>query len=92
MSYFSFNLLNYLLSNLQLFVFIFYIFFFFQVSGANDLIIDEYLKNAQSPEDIRDQFTQMIGDLLMVVPVLKAADYHRGEFIKNEKGGSKRTA
>ncbi|XP_026782841.3 carboxylesterase 3 [Pangasianodon hypophthalmus] len=47
------------------------------VSGANDLIIDEYLKHAQSPEDIRDEFTQMIGDLFMVFPVIKMAGYHR---------------
>ncbi|KAK2848029.1 hypothetical protein Q7C36_009711 [Tachysurus vachellii] len=46
-------------------------------SGASNLIIDEYLKHAQTPEDIRDEFTHMIGDLFMVFPVLKVADYHR---------------
>ncbi|XP_053478953.1 carboxylesterase 3 [Ictalurus furcatus] len=47
------------------------------VSGANEFIIDEYLKHAQSPEAIRDEFTQMMGDLFMVFPVLKVAGYHR---------------
>ncbi|KAM9481189.1 carboxylesterase 3 isoform 1-T5 [Clarias gariepinus] len=45
--------------------------------GTNDLIIDEYLKDAQSPEDIRDAFSQVTGDLFMVFPVLKVAGYHR---------------
>ncbi|KAG7333277.1 hypothetical protein KOW79_003412 [Hemibagrus wyckioides] len=48
-----------------------------KISGANDLIIAEYLKHAQTPEEIRDEFTNMIGDLFMVFPVLKVADYHR---------------
>lgn len=52
------------------------------MSGANDLILDEYLKHAHTPEDIRDEFTHMIGDLFMVFPVLKVADYHRGEILK----------
>ncbi|KAI5623946.1 carboxylesterase 3 precursor, partial [Silurus asotus] len=47
------------------------------VSGENDLILDEYLKHAQSPEDIRDALTYMTGDRFMVLPVLKVADYHR---------------
>ncbi|XP_046720166.1 carboxylesterase 3 [Silurus meridionalis] len=47
------------------------------VSGENDLILDEYLKHAQSPEDIRDALTYMAGDRFMVLPVLKVADYHR---------------
>ncbi|XP_035381081.1 carboxylesterase 3 isoform X3 [Electrophorus electricus] len=43
----------------------------------NDLIIDEYLKNAKTPEDIRDGFTEMLGDFFMVLPVIKVAGYHR---------------
>ncbi|KAL0968210.1 hypothetical protein UPYG_G00263870 [Umbra pygmaea] len=46
-------------------------------SGANDLIADEYLKDAKTPQDIRDGFTEMLGDLFMVFPVLKVAGYHR---------------
>ncbi|KAL6479036.1 hypothetical protein MHYP_G00124690 [Metynnis hypsauchen] len=48
-----------------------------EVPGANDLIIDEYLKNAKTPEDVRDGFTEMMGDLFMVIPVIKVAGYHR---------------
>uniref|UniRef100_A0AAR2JHH3 Carboxylic ester hydrolase n=1 Tax=Pygocentrus nattereri TaxID=42514 RepID=A0AAR2JHH3_PYGNA len=48
-----------------------------EVSGVNDLIIDEYLKDAKTPEDVRDGFTEMMGDLFMVIPVIKVAGYHR---------------
>ncbi|XP_051918047.1 carboxylesterase 3 [Hippocampus zosterae] len=44
-------------------------------SLANDLIVDEYLKTAQTPHAIRDGFTELIGDLLMTLPVVKVADY-----------------
>ncbi|XP_015244406.1 PREDICTED: carboxylesterase 5A-like isoform X1 [Cyprinodon variegatus] len=46
------------------------------VSSANSLIADEYLKDAKSPEDIRDGLTEVIGDLLMALPVLNVAGYH----------------
>ncbi|XP_074534089.1 carboxylesterase 3 isoform X2 [Halichoeres trimaculatus] len=45
-------------------------------SAANDLIADEYLKDAKTPEEIRDRFTEIIGDLLMTLPVVKVAGYH----------------
>uniref|UniRef100_A0A3B5AKB1 Carboxylesterase type B domain-containing protein n=1 Tax=Stegastes partitus TaxID=144197 RepID=A0A3B5AKB1_9TELE len=47
-----------------------------QASSANNLIIDEYLKDAKTPEEIRDGFTEIIGDLLMTLPVVKVAGYH----------------
>ncbi|XP_065139398.1 fatty acyl-CoA hydrolase precursor, medium chain-like [Paramisgurnus dabryanus] len=47
------------------------------VPGANEIIIDRYLKDAKTPEDIRDAFTEMMGDVFMVIRVLKTADYHR---------------
>lgn len=50
----------------------------FQASGLNNLIADEYFKDAKTPEDIRDGFTEMLGDLFMVLPVIKVAGYHRG--------------
>ncbi|XP_076849735.1 fatty acyl-CoA hydrolase precursor, medium chain-like [Brachyhypopomus gauderio] len=53
------------------------LFFPHGVSAANDLITDEYLKNAKTPEDVRDSFTEMMGDLFMVLPVMKVAGYHR---------------
>ncbi|KAJ8335535.1 hypothetical protein SKAU_G00388770 [Synaphobranchus kaupii] len=48
-----------------------------KAKGANDLIAQEYLREAQTPEAIRDGFTEMIGDLFIVLPVIKAARYHR---------------
>ncbi|KAM4574000.1 carboxylesterase 3 isoform 1-T1 [Odontesthes bonariensis] len=46
------------------------------VSAANSLIADEYLKDAKTPEEIRDAFTEVMGDLLMTLPVVKVAGYH----------------
>jgi len=46
------------------------------VSGANQLVLAEYLKDANTPEDLRDGFTHMLGDILMVLPVIKVAGYH----------------
>ncbi|KAM4619456.1 carboxylesterase 3 isoform 2-T2 [Polymixia lowei] len=46
-------------------------------SSANPLIADEYLKDAKTPEDIRDGFTEILGDLVMTLPVIKVAGYHR---------------
>ncbi|XP_041651986.1 carboxylesterase 3 isoform X1 [Cheilinus undulatus] len=45
-------------------------------SNVNNLITDEYLKDARTPEEIRDAFTEIIGDLLMTLPVVKVAGYH----------------
>ncbi|XP_029008498.1 carboxylesterase 3 [Betta splendens] len=45
-------------------------------SHANSIIADEYLKDAKTPEEIRDGFTEIIGDLLMALPVIKVAGYH----------------
>ncbi|KAJ7997747.1 hypothetical protein DPEC_G00215330 [Dallia pectoralis] len=46
-------------------------------SGVNNIVADEYLKDAKNPQDIRDGFTEMLGDMLLVVPVMKVAGYHR---------------
>ncbi|KAK2841746.1 hypothetical protein Q5P01_011946 [Channa striata] len=45
-------------------------------SLANSIIADEYLRQARTPEEIRDTFTEIIGDLLMTLPVVKVAGYH----------------
>ncbi|CAK6966374.1 carboxylesterase 3 [Scomber scombrus] len=45
-------------------------------SSANVLIADEYLKDAKTPEEIRDGFTEIMGDLLMTLSVVKVAGYH----------------
>lgn len=52
--------------------------FLFQAFSTNGLITDEYLKKAQTPEEIRDAFTEVIGDILMTFPVIKVARYHSG--------------
>ena len=52
----------------------------FQAAAANDLIADEYLKDAKTPEDIRDGFTEIMGDMLMTLPVVKVANYHIGQW------------
>ncbi|XP_056272616.1 carboxylesterase 3 isoform X5 [Pseudoliparis swirei] len=46
------------------------------VSLANNLIVDEYMKDAKTPEEIRDAFTEIVGDLLMTLPVVMVAGYH----------------
>uniref|UniRef100_A0A7N6F5R1 Carboxylic ester hydrolase n=1 Tax=Anabas testudineus TaxID=64144 RepID=A0A7N6F5R1_ANATE len=51
----------------------------FNPAGAtygNSIIADEYLKDAKTPEEIRDGFTEIMGDLLMTLPVVKVAAYH----------------
>lgn len=45
-------------------------------SSVNSLIVDEYMKDAKTPEEIRDAFTEIMGDLLMTLPVVKVAGYH----------------
>uniref|UniRef100_A0A3Q0S4E3 Carboxylic ester hydrolase n=1 Tax=Amphilophus citrinellus TaxID=61819 RepID=A0A3Q0S4E3_AMPCI len=47
-----------------------------QASFANNLIVDEYLQDAKTPQEIRDGFTEIIGDLLMTLPVVRVAGYH----------------
>ncbi|NP_001070720.1 carboxylesterase 2a precursor [Danio rerio] len=46
-------------------------------SGANGIIADEYFKNAKTPEEIRDAFTELLGDIFMVIPSITVASYHR---------------
>lgn len=53
--------------------------FLFQASSINVLIADEYLKNAKTPEAIRDGFTETMGDMLMTLPVINVAGYHSGQ-------------
>lgn len=51
----------------------------FQAAFVNSIIADEYLKDAKTPEEIRDGFTEIMGDLLMTLPVVKVAGYHSGQ-------------
>ncbi|XP_071771136.1 fatty acyl-CoA hydrolase precursor, medium chain-like [Centroberyx gerrardi] len=52
-------------------------FFPSHASGGNELILEEYLQHDDSPEKIRDAFTEILGDMVLVLPVLKVAAYHR---------------
>ncbi|XP_051580089.1 carboxylesterase 5A-like [Myxocyprinus asiaticus] len=44
---------------------------------ANEIIAEKYLEDAKTPEDIRDAFTEMLGELFIVLPMIKTAAYHR---------------
>lgn len=55
------------------------LFTLFQATYGNSIIADEYLKDAKTPEEIRDGFTEIMGDLLMTLPVVKVAAYHSGQ-------------
>lgn len=43
------------------------------------MIVDEYRQHTETPEDIRDAFTEILGDMVLL-PVLKVARYHRGKY------------
>lgn len=49
-----------------------------QASLVNGLIADEYLRNASTPQEIRDAFTEIMGDLLMALPVMKVVGHLTG--------------
>ncbi|XP_063801699.1 fatty acyl-CoA hydrolase precursor, medium chain-like isoform X2 [Pseudophryne corroboree] len=40
-------------------------------------VMDEYFGGTKDPSELRDQLIDACGDVLMVIPVLKAAKYHR---------------
>ncbi|XP_030060308.1 fatty acyl-CoA hydrolase precursor, medium chain [Microcaecilia unicolor] len=42
-----------------------------------DLILDEYVGDTENPVQLRDQFLEMMGDLVIAIPVIKTAKYHR---------------
>ncbi|XDV28822.1 hypothetical protein PO909_032030 [Leuciscus waleckii] len=46
-------------------------------SGFNEFLVEEYLKDAKTPEDIRDAFTEMMGDSFIVIPSIMVASQHR---------------
>ncbi|KAM9754847.1 carboxylesterase 3 [Menidia menidia] len=48
------------------------------IPTANGLLTDEYLRGASGPEGVRDAFTELVGDLLMTLPVVEVAGYHAG--------------
>lgn len=42
--------------------------------------MDEYFKDAHTPQEMRDQFTEIVGDYWMVLPAIKEARYYLGRY------------
>ncbi|XP_054479358.1 carboxylesterase 5A-like [Anoplopoma fimbria] len=47
-----------------------------QASGLNEVMLNEYLQQDDSPENVRDAFTETLGDMVLALPVLKVSAYH----------------
>lgn len=47
---------------------------------AKELVVEEYFKYAQTPQEMRDQFTEIVGDYWMVIPAIKEARYYSGMY------------
>ncbi|MGH0115204.1 UNVERIFIED_CONTAM: hypothetical protein FKN15_070724 [Acipenser sinensis] len=45
--------------------------------GVNERIAAEYFKDTEDPAKLRDLFTEMLGDVFMVLPTIIAANYHK---------------
>ncbi|NXH50935.1 EST5A Carboxylesterase, partial [Dicaeum eximium] len=41
------------------------------------VIIDEYLGDTEDPAELRDRFLDLLGDMAIVMPAIKALNYHR---------------
>ncbi|XP_075045384.1 fatty acyl-CoA hydrolase precursor, medium chain-like isoform X2 [Mixophyes fleayi] len=41
------------------------------------LVMEEYFGETEDPHEIRDRFLDLCGDILLVIPALKTAKYHR---------------
>ncbi|NWR03014.1 SASB hydrolase, partial [Paradoxornis webbianus] len=41
------------------------------------MIIDEYLGDTEDPAELRDRFLDLLGDMAIVMPAIKALNYHR---------------
>ncbi|XP_009070559.1 PREDICTED: fatty acyl-CoA hydrolase precursor, medium chain-like [Acanthisitta chloris] len=41
------------------------------------MIVDEYLGNTDDPAELRDGFLDLLGDMAIVMPAIKALNYHR---------------
>ncbi|XP_062403549.1 carboxylesterase 5A-like [Sardina pilchardus] len=46
-------------------------------SGLYAIIADEYLKDAKTPEEIRDASLELLSDIFIVMPTITVATYHR---------------
>lgn len=56
----------------------------FQAAGMDELIVAEYLRDADTPEKVRDVFTEILGDLFLVFPTIAVANYHRSKSVGAE--------
>ncbi|XP_014748079.1 PREDICTED: fatty acyl-CoA hydrolase precursor, medium chain-like [Sturnus vulgaris] len=41
------------------------------------MILDEYLGDTEDPAELRDRFLDLLGDMAIVMPAIKALNYHR---------------
>ncbi|XP_069801982.1 fatty acyl-CoA hydrolase precursor, medium chain-like [Dendropsophus ebraccatus] len=46
-------------------------------SSATSRLMDEYISDETDPAEIRNRFLDLVGDLVFVIPALRAAKYHR---------------
>ncbi|XP_073515736.1 fatty acyl-CoA hydrolase precursor, medium chain-like [Phyllobates terribilis] len=46
-------------------------------SSATSFLIDEYIGDVTDPDEIRNRFVDLVGDLVFVIPALRTAKYHR---------------
>lgn len=49
------------------------------------MVVDEYLGNTDDPAELRDRFVDLLGDVGIVVPSIKALNYHRGKLISTRR-------
>uniref|UniRef100_A0A8U8C0T2 Carboxylic ester hydrolase n=1 Tax=Geospiza parvula TaxID=87175 RepID=A0A8U8C0T2_GEOPR len=49
----------------------------FQDSYFLPMILDEYLGDTEDPAELRDGFLDLLGDMAIVMPAIKALNYHR---------------
>lgn len=47
--------------------------------------MDEYLGNTDDPAELRDRFLDLLGDIGIVMPSIKALNYHRGELMNTSR-------
>lgn len=49
------------------------------------MIVDEYLGNTDDPAELRDGFLELLGDLGIVIPSIRALNYYRGELMNTNR-------
>lgn len=45
------------------------------------LVADEYLQDLQNPEQLRDQFLDLLRDAVFLAPSILTARHHRGQLL-----------